>query len=456
MSNEKESMKKSSRFVLLYFFLLVCGATANENLLTIESEIDDLTVEINENPRGILSKNTPQVFIIEEGIGTGGFGFHRVIFHKELNATHELYGEKEFKYKPYEKIFVSQKKIQPRLKRALLAKENGLLHTIKLKHQYASHFELDDDYLYVLTQSRTKVYSKRTREANDAEYLEIYDRKTLSFIKEILLNNKDTDSFDRGIVLHQGIVYVTSKSGKVIFWEKKNLFTQAPKELPISLYELDKLRTGGEYLFRFGKGGMVEIYRQHLHVTTIDTKKHRFKGYKKLEDKRFDRVFDVLYIDGKLFIANDLGEVQVYRLASNSPTPVYLKSLRNTKIKDAYDVLDLALYGKSSLMVGTDKQGLYGYNLETLEPISHIPSIEQYSTIYQMNIAEDTLLFTQGIDFPSLEAYNMKEKMLVHHFEGEALGISDFKVKDIIAYTLDNGYLYGWDMSKIKTTNRLK
>ncbi len=449
-------MKKSSRFVLLYFFLLMCGATANENLLTIESEIDGLTVEINENPRGILSKNTPQVFMIEEGIGTGGFGFHRVIFHKELNATHELYGEKEFKYKPYDKIVVNQKKIRPHLKRALLAKENGLLHTIKLKHQYASHFELDDDYLYVLTQSRTKVYSKRKREANDAEYLEIYDRKTLALRKEIFLNDQSTDSFDRDIVLHQGILYVTSKKGKVVFWEKKNLLTQVPKEFPSSVYELDKLRVGGEYLFRFGKGGVVEIYQKELHVKTIDTKKHRFKEYETLEDKRFNNIFDVLYVDDKLFIANDLGEVQVYRFSSHASTPVYLTSLRDATLKDAHDVLDLTLYGKSTLLIGTDRQGLYGYNVRTLEPTIHIPSIGKYSSIYQMHIAEETLLLTYGIDVSSLEAYDMRGKMLVHHFEGEALGISDFKVKDTIAYTLDNGYLYGWDMSKIKTKNSLK
>lgn len=437
---------------LLHASLLLCALSmllsAHDNHLKINSEIDGLFVEINEVPRGVLKEFHEQEFVIKEDVGTGGFGFHRVVLHKEINATHEYFSQKEFRYKPFEPIIVTKSKLQPQLKKTLLAQQNGLHHTLNLKHHYASHLEIDDDFIYVLTQARTQVYSKKKREKYNAEYLEIYDKKTFSLVKEILLNQDDEDSFDRDILLHQGYLYVSSKNGNVIFWKKEEGFNQPPSILSTPTKGLNKLRSYGDYLFRFGREGIVEVYHTNLHVKTIDTKEHRFNGYELLEDKRFDRIFDLLYAHKRLFIANDLGDVHVYAFDSHLKTSSYLTILRDTTLKDTYDVLDLALYDASTLLVGTDGHGIYAYDTVTLKPLFHTSILPKKSSIQHIEVTKETLLFTQGYDTPVVYAYDMKERKNVHSFEGEARGVNDFKINDAYLYWLDDGCVYIFKMAK--------
>lgn len=435
---------------LLHVSLLLCALSmllsAHDNRLKISSEIDGLFVEINEVPRGVLKEFYEQEFVIKEDVGTGGFGFHRVVLHKEINATHEYFAQKEFKYKPFEPIIVTKNRLHPQLKKTLLAKQNGLHHTLNLKHHYASHLEIDDDFIYVLTQARTQVYSKKKREKYNAEYLEIYDKKTFSLVKEILLNQDDEDSFDRDILLHQGYLYVSSKNGNVKFWKKEKGFNQLPSILSTPTQGLNKLKSYGDYLFRFGKEGIVEIYKNTLHVKTIDIKQHRFLGYEALEDKRFDTVFDVLYTDGKLFIANDVGEVHVYTFNADSLHTAYLTSLRDTRIKEAYDVLSLAVHNASSLVVGTDRYGLFLYDLKTLQPIAqHLPKF----SIQHLLTHQDSLFFTQGYEVPFVAVYDLNQKTMVHQLEGEPTGVSDIRIHDNTLYWLDDGYVYDWDLAHI-------
>ena len=434
-------------FILVLQSLLF--AEEPKGTLQIQSEIEGLMIEIDEIPRGVSEKNGVQTFEVEGDVGTGGFGFHKVVLHKEINATHEYYAEKEFKYKPFEPIIITEKKLLPRLKRALLAKQNDLLYTIPLQHQYASHIAVDEPYIYVLSQSRTKVYSTHKKESNDAEYLEIYDTQTRSFVKQIVLNEEANDSYDRDIVVHQGFVYVSSKNGEVIFWEKENLLTQSPRKLLSPIKGLAKLRSFGNFLFRFGKNGFVEIYQNNLHVKTIDIKQHRFKGYEALEDKRFDTIFDVLYTNEKLFIANDLGEIQVYSFRPNSKESTFIAHLRDPKRNDAYDVLALALYGRTTVVVGSDTQGLYAYDTQTLQPLFHTKTFAPNATnanVYRMDILNDVALLTQGLDTPHLYAYDMKRHKIIHDFQGEAKAVMDFCVSHQKVYSIDDGHLYVWDL----------
>lgn len=437
-------MKQGLGIFFVWFF---SPMWLSADVLSLQSNIEGLVISIDEKPRGMTSKEGILKLEIGDEIGTGSFGFHKLIVQKEINATHEYYGEREFKYKPYEPIHISEKNLQPRLKKALLAKQNGLLHSVQLKHRLASKMATDERFIYVLSQSRTKVYSRQKREQRDAEYLEIYDKKTLSFVKEILLNEDDTDSFDREILLHQGYLYVASKNGKILFWEKKKLLSEPAKELSTPAKELNRLRSFGAYLFRFGKGGIVEIYRNNVHVNSIDTKQHRFKGYEALEDQRFDRIFDVLYADDKLFIANDLGEVQVYALGSNLKESSLIATLQNESVKNTCDVLSLALYENHTLAVGTDGHGVFFYDTQTLRTRTFASELTK-QTVYRMHIAGDTLLLTQGLDSPHVYAYDLKRKTLTHDFQGEANEVMDFEINDEKLYTLDDGHVYVWDFSQ--------
>ncbi|MDY0264259.1 MAG: hypothetical protein RBR12_03660 [Sulfurospirillum cavolei] len=433
-------------FVMLPLLMWAQEAkVADERTLLVQSEIEGLAIFIDEKPRGATSKKGVLTFEIDDDVGTGGFGFHKLVVHKEINATHEYYAEREFKYKPYEPIHMSKDTLQPRLKKALLAKQNGLLQSVQLQHRFASKMAMDERFIYVLSQSRSKVYSTQKREPRDAEYLEIYDKKTLSLVYEMLLNTDDADSFDRDILLHQGYLYVVSKNGKVLFWETKKLLSSSPKELLTPTKELNRLRGFGAYLFRFGKGGMVEIYHRNVHVKSIDTKKQRFKGYETLEDKRFDRIFDVLYTDNTLFVANDLGEVQVYALGSSPKESSFITTLRDTNAQAAYDVLALALYEKQTLFIGTDGHGLVLYDTKTFRALTSLPNIPK-NRVYHMHIWDDTVLLTQGLDLPHLYRYDLKRKKITHDFQGEAKEVMDFEISDEKLYTLDDGHVYVWNV----------
>lgn len=434
-------------FVLILFVLqphlLFCEDS--KRVLSLYSEIDSLNVFINEKSYGQTSKNSTKTYIIEDTIGTGGFGFHKLVVHKELNATHEIYGEKEFKYEPFEPITLTKEKLQPRLKKSLLAQHNGLLQTISLKHSFSSHLAMDEEFIYILTQSRKHVYSKQKREQKDAEYLEIYDAKSLAFVKEILLNEDKDDSFDRAIVLHQGYLYIASQNGTVIFFEKEKGFERKPRILisTASHEGLNRLRAFEDYLFKFGRNGIVELYKDNLHVKTIDTKLHRFKGYFSLEDKRFDKIFDVLYTHEKLFIANDLGDVHVYSL---TPTLRYITTLRDDS-KEAYDVLALALYADTTLVVGGEKRGMKMYDTKHLTTLPHPQSPFNTNTkpsLYRIEVFHDTLFFTEQIDTPHLYAYDIAHQKRLHDFEGNATHINDFKVSKSLLFSIDDGNLYVW------------
>ncbi|KHG33024.1 hypothetical protein [Sulfurospirillum sp. MES] len=422
------------------------SVVATDRTLHLQSDIEGLHISIDDRPRGITTQGGILKLDIKEDVGTGGFGFHKLVVYKEINATHEYYAEREFKYKPYDPIHMSKDTLQPRLKRALLAKQNGLLQSVQLKHRLASKMATDERFIYVLSQSRSKVYSTQKREPSDAEYLEIYDKKTLALVHEMLLNAQDLDSFDRDILLHQGYLYVASKNGKVLFWETKKLLTEAPKELVTSDKELNRLRGFGAYLFRFGKGGIVEIYHHNVHVKSLDTKKQRFKGYETLEDKRFDRIFDVLYTDNTLFVANDLGEVQVYALGSSPKESSFITTLRDINVQDAYDVLALALYDKQTLAVGTDGHGLVLYDTKTLNALASLPNIPK-NRVYRMRVWNDTVLLTQELDSPHLYRYDLKRKKITHDFQGEANEVMDFEISDEKLYTLDDGHVYVWNVN---------
>lgn len=190
---------------------------------------------------------------------------------------------------------------------------------------------------------------------------------------------------------------------------------------------------------------MVEIYHRNVHVKSIDTKKQRFKGYETLEDKRFDRIFDVLYVDNTLFVANDLGEVQVYALGSSPKESSFITTLRDTNAQAAYDVLALALYEKQTLFVGTDGHGLVLYDTKTLRALTSLPNIPK-NRVYDMHVWDDTVLLTQGLDSPHLYRYDLKQKKITHDFQGEAKEVMDFEISDEKLYTLDDGHVYVWNV----------
>lgn len=175
-------------FVMLPLLMWAQEAkVADERTLLVQSEIEGLAIFIDEKPRGATSKKGVLTFEIDDDVGTGGFGFHKLVVHKEINATHEYYAEREFKYKPYEPIHMSKDTLQPRLKKALLAKQNGLLQSVQLKHRLASKMAMDERFIYVLSQSRSNVYSTQKREPRDAEYLEIYDKKNFLWFTRCFL-----------------------------------------------------------------------------------------------------------------------------------------------------------------------------------------------------------------------------------------------------------------------------
>lgn len=421
--------------------------------ITIQSHIEGLNIRIDEKLHGQTRAHVPASFALESEVGTGGFGFHRVVLHKEMNATHEFYLEKEFKYQPFEPIVTTENTLKPRLKKAFLAQDNGLLHTVHLTHQYTSHLAIDERYLYILSQSRTKVYSKAKREEKDGEYLEVYDKQTRKLIAHIVLNEEENDSYDRDIALSEHFVYIASKNGKVLFFDKNELLSNPRKQyLPSSpIEDLNKIRFFGEYLFRFGKNGMVELYKNHLHVNTIDTKKHRPDKYASLEDKRFDKVFDVVYADKKLFISNDLGVVQLYFLSDeNVENVVYLTQLELTSL--AHDITDMAFYNKRYLLIGGD-EGLSLYDTQNLQMLFQNKNVMPKNSktgLYQVGVFNDYVLFARNLSSPQLGVYDIKSDTIVHDFQGESEHINDFVVEEKVLYSLDDGHVHLWDLEKIR------
>ena len=461
-------MNKNSIFTIIFLFAIfilyfsqnkdaisVQESAKISNKLTIKSQIEGLNIVIDEKFCGNTNKDSNQTYEMENKVGTGGFGFHNLTLQKDINSTHEFYLEKEFKYEPFEPIIIDENTLKTRVKREVLAKQNALIQQIKLKHNYASHLSMDDRYIYVLSSSRTKVYSKQKRESTDGEYLEVYDKQSLSFLKEIVINENENDSYDWDLAINDNYLYITSKNGELVYFEKNQLLNNPIRHhVPKSSEEvLNKVKIFGEYLFRFGKNGIVQIYKNHLLLSTIDTKKDRPKNYELLEDKRFDTIFDVLYMDKKLYIGNDLGVVQVYFLSPSSAAFIYLKTIGSLEYDEQYkgyfahDILDLALYQNKYLLIGSDSEALSIYDTDKFKMLEQnknlVPKVKKTS-IYKMAVFADILIFTQGLDSPHMYAYDLKKDKLVHDFEGISKSINDFKVDNNLLYSIDDGNLYTW------------
>ena len=154
----------------------------------------------------------------------------------------------------------------------------------------------------------------------------------------------------------------------------------------------------------------------------------------------------MLYTDNTLFVANDLGEVQVYALGSSPKESSFITTLRDTNVQDAYDVLALALYDKQTLAVGTDRHGLVLYDTKTLNALASLPNIPK-NRVYRIRVWNDTVLLTQELDSPHLYRYDLKRKKITHDFQGEANEVMDFEISDEKLYTLDDGHVYVWNVN---------
>lgn len=181
----------------LFSFSFMSASTAYFGKLGVTSMIDNLSITIDEEPIGVLNKNKKFIYEFKTLKGSGDFD-------QGYKTTFE--------------------RIKVRTKPEVLLKKSGLIEEIKLQHNSSYFMTKDKENIYILTKGSSILYEKSKLE-EDAEYLEVYDLKTLKLKSYIKIGeNKTTFGLYSSVHVDENNLYLGTYEGYVLFFPKRKRF----------------------------------------------------------------------------------------------------------------------------------------------------------------------------------------------------------------------------------------
>jgi len=467
--------------------------------LKITSQMDGLSITINEKKVGTTKKGTTFKYEFESEDGSGDMGWHKIIFQKDINASHEYYlktscyfTDEEIKNKEIELIDLispyydymknkdfrtTYERVKLRTKRAVLLKQTALLKEKKLQHNSSFHFDIDDKYIYILSRANSSTYSQKKAESSDAEYLEVYDIDSLKLVEHIKLKEtSDMFGFYNSLHVDNNYIYFGTYSTNGMYILKKELFDKiltrqkVRKQILKAKHDgrVNSIRTYKKYTFTLGEAGIVSVFKNNEYLYKIDTKRYRSKNYKKLDDKKLDSIFDLVVHKNIIYISNDIGGINMFELNDKKVkfiggfvTFEYNEEKKNYNAddipvmliyKDRYLLFSreyggLNMYDTKQKGMVYEKKTLYPKDIQYSELLKKDIDITKATNIYRMLVYKDNLIFTEVND--EIIIFNFKQDKIIHKFAGTSGDIFDIKVhKDKLISLSSDGKLYIWDLGK--------
>lgn len=472
-----------------------------------------LRIIIDEEDRGFTKRNKTQKFALQEN-GTASNGSHEIILIKDINKTHHYYFRDKFSFNKYidvekhPKKIINIVKILPKnrtfpsinfkiykhIKLKALAKRTGLLKELKLQHNGSWNMSIDDKYIYIITTASDRVWSKKDREKDTGEFLEIYDIDTLKLKQHIKLG-EDTKSFTyfKGFATDENFIYIGTESGYSIYYDniyKKNKRVRKRGKLngaDITFKNGDSIVNGydrhdakvsdvkiyNNKLFTISEDGKVGMYKKfqdgrYHFKAMLNTKKHYPKSYEKLKDKRYGHLFDLVVHKNIAYISSDIGVIFKFDLNYDNPKfvgwidTIYYDeeykqysglNINSMQIyKDRYLLFTNWFDGLSMYDMKTDKfvfsrKNLYPKKIGYSELFKEEFDATKTTDIYKFLLYKDCVVFTETNK--EVVVYDLKKEKIIYKFLGIDDDVSDIEIFKNKLFALAGGSVYVFDLSVI-------
>lgn len=462
---------------------------ANYGKLEVTSMIDNLSITIDEKFVGTINKNKKFEYEFKTLKGSGDFGHHEIIFHKNIDEEKEYYlkttsyfSEDDLKNREINRIDVvtddldqgyktTFEHIKIRTKPEVLLKKSGLIEEIKLQHNTSYFMTKDKQNLYILTKGSSTLYEKIKRE-EDGEYLEVYDLKTLKLKSHIKIGeNKTTFGLYSSIYVDNKNIYLGTYDGFVVVVSKENIekfdLNNRLKNSEIKT-KINKITSINGYLFVLYENGNFKVYKENKYLFTVKTKNLVKTDVYKLDSNKFGSLFDIEFKDTLVYISNDLGLIYKFRFENgklifiNAIETVEYDTQKDLDIAD--DISDLEFY-KDNLFFSREYRGLNSYDIKkseiNYEKKGLFPTEIKYSEVLKehidltkstdiskMLVFKDNLVFTEGKN--KIFVYNLLKNEITHTFEGISDNVFELIIDEnrLISLSSD-GKVYIWDLNKI-------
>lgn len=475
------------------FFLILMNAQKESGqqdygALILSSEIEGLSIYIDEKLVGVTRKEA-QSFNLP-AIGVYGEADHELIVRKEISASHEYFFRTEFSFNRYIDVeenpvkrialFRSQPEndsyppvnhaIGKRLKPELLARKTGLIQEKKLKHNSSWNMAEDGRRIYVLTRAHTDRYRTSSNEEIEGEFIEVYDKETLSFVAEKQLSYKN-DTFSRydSIAVTGETIYIGDDSGHLLRLDKESLAPQQEKQkLPGFRDKISGLKIHNDYLIAFGEWDRIAVFKADKLLYVIDERDNYPPNIKEIHDYwEYNRINSATVHRGVLYATNFRGFINAYALADGQP----LTQINTIKFEEEWDYVvgsnieAGAVYQERDLYFSIDYNGLLIFDPQT-EKRSHIKTlfpeeivysemlqenidITKSTSIYKMHFYHHYLLFSEvSARHEHVYAYDLNSNKIVHTFKGHRGDISElFLQGNHLTGLSTEGLLYRWDLA---------
>jgi len=483
-------------------------------VLILNSQMAGLKITIDEESVGLSEQNITQKFLLEKD-GTAKSGSHEVSLQKDINKTHEWYLHDRFSFskyvdvkeypKEYLNIFITKPEqktyppinfqIHKRIKPDVLAHKTGLITKIKLQHNSSWHMHCDSKNIYVISTASEKLWSKKMREKESGEFLEIYDIKSYK-LKEVVKLGEESSPFNyfQGLTSDENFIYIGTLSAYTIFYDNLNSKNYRVKKRGILNGSDIKFKSGeslsngydrhekvvsnvkiyGKNLFTISEDGKVGVYEKlsdnkyHFRAM-LDTKRHYPPNYFKLKDRRFGNIFDLVVHKNILYISSDIGVIFKFDLSSQ--TPKFAGVIDTIYYDDEYkcyighDISSMQIYKERYLLFSNWYNGLSMYDTQKNEMVfakkNLYPKERSYSElfkkefdttkttdIYKFLIYKDTIIFTELK--PQVVVYSLSKKRITHKFLGIEYDVSDIGIDEDRLFALSANEVYVYDLKSIR------
>ena len=458
--------------------------------LILSCEIEGLPIYINEKRVGVTQKES-QSFRLPT-VGVCGKADHEVLIRKEVDATHEYYFCKDFAFNrhidveenPIKRIALFSSPpandtfppinhvIGIRLKPELLARQAGLVQSMKLKHNSSWNMAQDKSRLYVLSRADKNLDRKSKNEEVEGEFVEVYDKETFAFVDQKQLSFKnETFSGYCSIAVDDDTIYIGDRNGQLLRLDKQGLeLKRASKTIAGFPEKISGLVTYRGYLIVYGDGDKIAVFKTDKLLYLIDEKKNYPHNITEIHDYwDYNRINSVAMHNGVLYATNWRGFINAYALEDGH----FIRQINTIKFEEEWgyvvgrNIQASALYQDRYLYFSIDFEGVLILDTQT-ENLSHIQTLfpkeivysdffkkdldkTKDTIIYKMVFYQHFLIFSEvNARYNDIYVYDLENGRIVHTFQGYQGDITElFLQGDYLTGLSEEGMLYRWNLTAL-------
>lgn len=458
--------------------------------LILSCEVEGLPIMIDEQQVGITQKGAQTFELAVRGVY--GLAGHEVVIQHAVDATHEYYFSEEFSFdryidveeNPVKSIVLSlsppddhtfppiNQAIVVRLKSEILAKQTGLIQSVKLQHNSAWNMAEDETRIYVLSRAEKDLYRLSNNEKVEGEFVEVYDKTSLAYIGQKQLQPiLEDEAFDTycSIAVNDDTVYVGDRVARLSRFDKHSLKEKRTSESRAGFPELiSGLLNWHDYLIAYGEQNTIAVFKDDNLLYSIDEKEHYPDNITQIHDYwDFNRITNVTIFNGELYATNWRGFINIYNFADGR----FVRQINTIKFEEEWNyvvgrcIQTCAVYQGRYLYFAVDYHDLLILDSQT-GTIARIPTLFPEKIVYSELLQEDIditaktdiykmVFYRHFLIFSEVNAlkkhvyvYDLESGRIVHTFKGHTGDITEMFLhgKQLTGLSSE-GFLYRWDMA---------